>query len=85
MKCCKCGYKEAALENVNYCPNCGHPVKEYKDEARKELHKVTFDAYIKSLYVNGIRFDTVRAFSLKCVDRKCTLTVTKDDIYEAEL
>ncbi len=37
MKCCKCGYKEATLENVNYCPNCGHPVKEYKDEARKEI------------------------------------------------
>ena len=55
-----------------------------KMKQKRKLHSFALDMDMKTVCVNGVRFDTVKAFSLNCVDRKCTLTVTKDDIYKAK-
>lgn len=85
MKCPRCQKEMKRCNDVSYCSKCGFPVNTSVDNGRARLRKVMFDADAKALVVNDIRYDTVRAFSMKCEERKCTLTVTRDEIFEVHL
>lgn len=85
MKCPRCQKEMERCNDVSYCSKCGFPVNTSVDNGRARLRKVMFDADAKALVVNDIRYDTVRAFSMKCEERKCTLTVTRDEIFEVHL
>lgn len=85
MKCPRCGNEVKEYEDEKYCSKCGFPINTPANDGHYPLRKVMFDADAKALVVNDIRYDTVRAFSMKCEERKCTLTVTRDEIFEVHL
>lgn len=85
MKCPRCGNEVKEYEDEKYCSKCGFPINTPANDGHYPLHRVMFDADAKALVVNDIRYDTVRAFSMKCEERKCTLTVTRDEIFEVHL
>lgn len=85
MKCPKCKSEIKSYENQRYCSKCGYPVNAPIDDKIRNLHTVHFDADLGALFVNGIRHDMVTAFSLVCEDGKCSLTVSGDERFNANL
>ncbi len=84
MKCPRCGNEVKEYEDEKYCSKCGFPINTPANDGHYPLHRVMFDVDAMALVVNGIRYSTVKAFSMNCTERKCTLTVTKDEIFETQ-
>lgn len=83
MKCPKCQTKTRIGDNDNFCRNCGFPLNgvEFKNSTRK-LKSFQYDAELKCLFVNGIAQERVTAFSLECKDGKCSLLLSRDEVFE---
>lgn len=85
MKCPRCGNEVKEYEDEKYCAKCGFPINTPANDGHCPLHRMMFDVDARALVVNGTRYSTVKGFSMNCTEGKCTLTVTRDQIFETQL